>query len=127
MLNTGLLKKPLYIQFVLGVPGGGMPATVENLLFLLKAARESLGDFTWSAAGAGRHQMTIAAAALALGGNVRVGLEDSLYVRKGVLAKSSAEQVENVTALVRAMGLEVATSSDARETLGLKGLGGVGY
>ena len=67
MLSEGLLTRPLYLQFVLGVPGGGMTATVDNLAFLLRTARETLGDFVWSAAGAGRHQMEIAAAALGPG------------------------------------------------------------
>lgn len=127
MLSEGLIKKPIYLQFVLGVPGGGMPATVENLVFLHRTAKDTLGDFIWSAAGAGRHQLTIAAAALALGGNVRVGLEDSLYARKGELAKSSADQVKNVAAIAKAMGLELASSDEAREILGLKGLDGVNY
>lgn len=127
MLREGLIKKPLYLQFVLGVPGGGMPATVENLSFLLRTAKETLGDFIWSAAGAGKHQMTIAAAALALGGNVRVGLEDSLYIRKGELAKSNADQVKNAAAIANAMGLEIASSEEAREILGLKGLGRVNF
>ena len=100
-----------------------MPATVENLTFLLRTAKETLGEFVWSAAARGKHQMTIAAAALALGGNVRVGLEDSLYIRKGELAKSSADQVKNVVAIANAMGLEIATSEEAREIWVLRVLG----
>jgi Uncharacterized conserved protein len=119
-LHKGLVKRPVYVQFVLGILGG-LPATVDNLVFLHRTAREQLGEFNWSACGAGKHQMPIAAAGLALGGNVRVGLEDSLYIKPGQLAKSNAEQVTAVREIAERMGLEIATPAEAREILRLKG------
>jgi uncharacterized protein (DUF849 family) len=121
MLQEGALERPVYIQFVLGIMGG-IPATVENLVFLLNQARQLLGDFQWSVAAAGRHQLAIAAAALALGGNVRVGLEDSVYLGKGQLASSNAEQVAKIARIARDLSLEPATSDEARAMLELKGL-----
>ncbi|HEX78436.1 MAG TPA: 3-keto-5-aminohexanoate cleavage protein [Dehalococcoidia bacterium] len=126
LIQQGLLKQPVYIQFVMGIMGG-IPATVENLVFLYKTAREAIGDFIWSVAAAGRSQMPMAATSLALGGNVRVGLEDALYVGKGQLAKNNAEQVEKAVQMINALGLEVATPDDVREILGLKGLDKVNF
>lgn len=119
-VREGVIKTPVYLQFVLGITGG-LPATVQNLVFLYETACRQLGKFHWSVAGAGRHQMAMAATSLALGGNVRVGLEDNLYLKPGVLAKSSGEQVAAVREMAHTMGLEVATSSEVRELLGLKG------
>ncbi len=85
MINAGALKRPVYIQFVLGILGG-LPATVENLVLLYNQARLLLGEFEWSVAAAGRFQFPIGVAALAMGGNVRVGLEDNVYLNKGQLA-----------------------------------------
>jgi len=126
LIELGVLKKPLYLQFVMGILGG-IPASTENLVFLLQTARRQIGDFVWSVCAAGRHQMPMCAAALTLGGNVRVGLEDSMYLGKGVLAKSNAEQVENIVRIARDLSLEPATSNEAREILGLKGLDKVNY
>lgn len=126
LIEQGVLVAPVYMQFVLGVMGA-MPANVDNLLFLYNTARRTIGEFNWSVAGAGRAQMPMVAAALAMGGNVRVGLEDSLYVRGGVLAKDNAEQVTNVVRMIDAMDLQVATPQEAREILQLKGLGKVGF
>ncbi len=125
--TKGWLKSTPYLQFVLGILGGA-PATVENVLFFYKTAKEVFGgDFVWSAFGAGRHQMAICTQALLLGGNVRVGLEDSLYLEKGVMAKSNAEQVEKIVRIARELGREPATPDEARQTLGLKGLDAVRY
>ena len=126
LIQQGLLKQPVYIQFVMGIMGG-IPASVENLVFLYKTARDTIGDFVWSVAAAGRSQLSMAAVALALGGNVRVGLEDALYVGKGELAKNNAEQVEKAVQIINALGLELATSDDVREVLGLKGLDKVSF
>ncbi len=120
MLKKGHLKKPIYLQFVLGVLGG-IPASLDNLLFMYKTARELIGDFVWSACAAGRHQIPITTLALLLGGNVRVGLEDSLYISKGVLAKSNAEQVKKIVTIAGELGLKPATPEDARKILSLKG------
>lgn len=126
LANAGVLKKPLYIQFVLGILGG-LPATVENLVLLYNQARLLLGDFQWSVAAAGRHQFPIGVAALAMGGNVRVGLEDNVYLNKGQLAKSNGEQVAKMARIIRELSLEPATPAEARSILGLKGLEGVQF
>lgn len=126
LIELGVLKKPIYLQFVLGILGG-IPASTENLLFLYQTARRQIGDFVWSVCAAGRHQMPMCAAALTLGGNVRVGLEDSMYVGKGVLAKGNAEQVEKIVRIIRELSLEPATPNEAREILGLKGLDKVNF
>ena len=126
LVQEGLVKKPIYIQFVMGVMGG-IPATVENLVFLYKTAQEAFGDFVFSVAAAGRSQMPIVATSLALGGNARVGMEDSLYIGKGQLAKSNAEQVGKTVQLINALGLEVATPDEVRDILSLKGIDKVAF
>ena len=126
MLRKGHLKKPIYIQFVLGILGGMQP-TADNLLFLWNSARELLGDFTWSVCAAGRHQFNMCTLSLLMGGNARVGLEDNLYLEKGVKAKSNAEQVEKIIRIARELGIEPATPDEAREILKLKGLDKVDY
>lgn len=116
-MKKGLLKGPVYIQFVLGVMGG-LPATVDNLLFLYNTAKKLLGDnFVWSCAAAGKNQFDITTVAMILGGNVRVGLEDNLYIAKGVLAKSNAEPVAKVKAIAELLGYSVATPDEARVVL----------
>ena len=126
MLQKGYIKKPVYLQFVLGILGGA-PASTNNLVFLYNAAREMIGDFRWSVCAAGRQQFPMCTVALTMGGNVRVGMEDNLYIDKGVLAKSNAEQVERIVRIARELGLEPATPDEAREILGLKGLDKVNY
>lgn len=116
-VKKGMLKGPVYIQFVLGVMGG-LPATVDNLLFLYNSAKKILGDnFIWSCAAAGKDQFDITAAAIILGGNVRVGLEDNLYITRGVLAKSNAEPVSKVKRIAELLGREIATPDVARNIL----------
>ena len=124
--NKGLIKKPIYLQFVMGILGG-IPATVDNLVYMVKTAREQLGEFVWSCAAAGRAQFPLVTTALAMGGNARVGLEDNLYLRSGVLAKSSAEQVTQIKEIGERLGLEFATSDEARRILELKGIAKVNY
>jgi uncharacterized protein (DUF849 family) len=128
MIERGHLKPPVHIQYVTGILGG-VPSTVNSLVTLYNATKDAIGaaNFTWSAIGAGRHQMPICAVALAMGGNVRVGLEDSLYASKGVLAKSNAELVERIVRIMKELSLEPASPQEARSVLGLKGLGKVGY
>ena len=126
MLQRGHLKKPVYLQFVLGILGS-IPASPGNLLFLRDTAREAIGDFVWSVCAAGRHQLPMCTMALTMGGNVRVGMEDSLYAGKGTLAKSNADQVEKIVRIARELSLEPATPDEAREILGLKGLGKVDW
>lgn len=126
LMDQGYLEKPVYLQFVLGILGG-MPATLENLIFLVQTARQAIGDFTWSTCAAGRHQMRICTHALLMGGNVRVGLEDALYLEKGRLAQSNAEQVAKIVRIGRELGVDPATPQEARQILGLKGLDQVNY
>lgn len=119
-LQSGILQAPLYIQFVLGVMGG-IGATVSNLDRLYQAACEIIGreNFRWSVGTAGKYQFDMGTAAVLMGGNVRVGLEDSLYLRRGVLARSNAEQVRKMRGLIETLDRETATPDEAREMLGL--------
>ena len=121
MIQMGHVKKPVYLQFVLGILGSIMPSP-SNLIFLYNTAREAIGDFTWSVCAAGRFQMPMCTISLIMGGNARVGMEDSLYAGKGVIAKSNAEQVEKIIRIARELSVETATPDEAREILGLKGL-----
>jgi uncharacterized protein (DUF849 family) len=118
-VQKGLVTGPVYIQFVLGVMGG-LPATVDNLLFLYNTATKLLGDqFVWSCAAAGKDQFDLTTVAMLMGGNIRVGLEDNLYLSKGVLAQSNAEQVAKAASIVKLLGRDIATPDEAREMLGL--------
>ena len=126
LLNRGYLKRPIYLQFVLGILGG-IPPTADNVLFLRNTAKELLGDFNFSVCAAGRNQFNMCTLSLLLGGNVRVGLEDNLYLDKGVKAKSNAEQVEKIIRIAREFGLEPATPDEARKILNLKGLDKVSF
>lgn len=119
--DRGLIPPgPIFLQFVMGVLGG-IAAEPEHLVHLHQTARRLFPDAQWSVLAAGRRQMEFAAIAAAMGGHVRVGLEDNLYLEKGVLAKSNAEQVEKIRRIVEALGREVATPDEARALLGLKG------
>jgi len=126
MIEKGYFKKPVYLQFVMGILGG-IPVSINNLLFMYNTAREIIGDFVWSVCAAGRGQMPMCTIALAMDGNARVGLEDNLNISKGVLAKSNAEQVEKIVRIARELGLEPATPDEGRQILGLKGLDKVAY
>lgn len=127
LLSRGAIKKPIYIQFVLGILGG-MQATINNLVFLYNSAREILGtEFVWSVCAAGKNQFKMCNAALLMGGFTRVGLEDNLYLEKGELAKSSGEQVEKIIRIAREHGLEPATPEEARSILNLKGASAVKF
>ncbi len=121
MIQEGSLKKPPYIQFVLGILGGISP-DLENLMHLVQTAKRSIGEFNWSVCAAGRHQMNMCTAALLMGGNVRVGLEDNLYIEKGKMAKSNAEPVAKIIRIARELGIEPASPAEGREILGLKGI-----
>jgi len=121
MINRGFFEKPVYLQFVMGILGGIQPS-IENLLFLYNNAKKLIGDFQWSVCAAGKHQTNMCTAALLMGGHVRVGLEDNLYLEKGVMAKSNAEQVAKIVRIARELGIEPASPQEARKILGLKGL-----
>jgi len=126
-LRRGLIRAPLYVQFVLGVLGGA-GASVENLVHMKAVADRVLGDaYEFSVLAAGARQMPLATAGAILGGNVRVGLEDSLTVPPGVLARSNAEQVARIRRILEELGLQVATPAQARERLQLKGAAHVGF
>ncbi|NYT25504.1 3-keto-5-aminohexanoate cleavage protein [Alcaligenaceae bacterium] len=125
--TEGLIKAPLFIQSVFGLLGG-IGAHPEDVTHMKRTADRLFGDnYQWSVLGAGRHQMSVAAMGAAMGGNVRVGLEDSLWLGKGRLAASNAEQVEQVRGIVEGLGLEVATPDEAREILALKGADQVAF
>ncbi len=127
-VEKGLIKPPFFIQFVLGILGGA-GAELENLQHLNRMADKLFGseNYEWSVLGAGKAQMPMATQAALLGGNLRVGLEDSLFIGKGELATSNAQQVRKVRTIVESLGLEVATPAQARERLALKGGDQVGF
>lgn len=121
-VNQQVVKPPFFIQMVFGVMGG-IGAELDNLTFMKQTADRLFGTDTyrWSVLAAGRHQMPFLTQAALMGGNVRVGLEDSLFIERGVLATSNAQQVEKVKRILAEMGLEPASPAEAREMLGLKG------
>ncbi|MCC9623093.1 3-keto-5-aminohexanoate cleavage protein [Thalassospira sp. MA62] len=120
-VDRGLIKGPIFIQFVLGILGG-IGADPDNLAHLKRTADKLFGDqYQFSVLGAGRHQMPLASMAAAMGGNLRVGLEDNLYLRKGVLAPDNASQVRKIREVLDGLSLEIATPDEARVLLGLKG------
>jgi uncharacterized protein (DUF849 family) len=126
-LDRGLAKPPLFVQLIFGILGGIGPEP-DNLIFMKRTADRLFGDaYVWSVLGAGRHQMTLASLGATMGGNVRVGLEDSLYVARGKLARNNAEQVTKIRRMVEDMGLEIANPAEARATLHLKGADKVNF
>jgi uncharacterized protein (DUF849 family) len=126
--ERGLVKPPLFVQTVFGILGG-IGTHPEDVMHMRRTADRLLGrdNYRWSVLGAGRNQMAIAAMAAAMGGNVRVGLEDSLWIGPGKLATSNAEQVTKARQIIEGLGLEIATPDDAREILGLKGADKVNF
>jgi 3,5-dioxohexanoate:acetyl-CoA acetone transferase len=126
-LDRGLVKPPLFIQSVFGIRGGIGPHP-EDVLHMKRTADRLFGDqYQWSVLGGGRNQMFIATQSAVMGGNVRVGLEDSLWIGKGQLAKSNAEQVSKIRRIMEELGLEVATPDEARQILKLKGKNNVNF
>jgi len=126
-LDRGLVKPPLFIQSVFGIRGGIGPHP-EDVLHMKRTADRLFGDnYLWSVLGAGRNQMFIAAQSAVMGGNVRVGMEDSLWIGRGQLAKSNAEQVSKVRRILEEIGLQIATPDEARTMLKLKGAGAVNF
>ena len=120
-LDRGLVEPPLFIQSVFGILGG-IGTHPEDLMHMKRTADRLFGDqYRWSILGAGRHQIALASMGAAMGANVRVGLEDSLWAGPGKLAQSNAEQVRLIRQVLEGMSLEVATPDEAREILSLKG------
>jgi uncharacterized protein (DUF849 family) len=121
-LDRGLVKPPFFVQMIFGILGG-IGADLDNLMFMKRTADRLFGpeSYQWSVLAAGRHQMPFITQAAIMGGNVRVGLEDSLYLERGRMAASNAEQVAKIRRILGEMGLEPATPAEAREMLGLKG------
>lgn len=125
--DRGLIEGPIFLQFVFGVLGGMSPLP-ENLTHMKRLADRYFGDeYHFSVLAAGRHQLPFATMAAGMGGHVRVGLEDNLFVARGQLARSNAEQVVKVRALIEGLGRDIATPDEARAMLGLKGSGHVGF
>ena len=125
--DRGVVKAPLFIQSVFGILGGIGPHP-DDVAHMKRTADRLFGDqYRWSVLGAGRNQLPIAAMSAAMGGNVRVGLEDSLWLGPGKLAESNAAQVRAVRQIIEGMGLAIATPDEAREILKLKGRGAVGF
>jgi len=126
-LDKGLVKPPIFIQTIFGTMGGIGP-DVDHIVHMKRTADRLLGDaYQWSTLGAGRYQMGIVTAAAIMGSHVRVGLEDSLYLGKGQIAESNADQVAKIRRILEELSLEIATPAEARELLRLKGLDNVGY
>jgi uncharacterized protein (DUF849 family) len=126
-LDVGLVAPPLFIQTVFGLMGG-IGAHPEDVMHMKRTADRLFGkDFVWSALGAGRNQLPVAAQAAAMGGNIRVGLEDSLWIAPGRLAASNAEQVRAAVKIAEGLGLRPATPDEARVTLALKGADRVAF
>ena len=121
-LERGVVKPPVFVQSVFGILGGIGPHP-EDVMHMRRTADRLLGreNYHWSVLGAGRNQMQVAAMAAAMGGNVRVGLEDSLWIGPGKLAESNAAQVTKARQIIEGLGLEIATPDEAREILVLKG------
>ncbi|MCD6358351.1 MAG: 3-keto-5-aminohexanoate cleavage protein [Dehalococcoidia bacterium] len=126
LVKQGWLKAPVHMQFVIGILGG-INATPESLMMMHQTAQQSLGKYTWSCLGPGGRQLTTVTMAMLMGGNVRVGLEDSTYAGKGVMAKSSADQVVKITRIANELDFEIATPDEARQIIGLKGSDKVGF
>ena len=120
-VDRDLFKPPIFLQLIFGILGG-IGADPENLMFMKRTADKLFGeDYRWSVLAAGRFQMPFATQAAMIGGHVRVGLEDSLFIGRGKLAASNAEQVAKIRRIVEELGCEVASPQEARAMLGLKG------
>lgn len=127
-VDQGLIRPPFFVQMVFGILGG-VGADLENLVHMHKVADRLFGaeNYEWSVLAAGRHQMPFATQSALLGGNLRVGLEDSLFIGKGELATSNAQQVRRIREIIEGLGLAVATPAEARERLALKGADRVAF
>lgn len=126
-VDRGLVKPPFFVQMIFGILGG-IGADMRNLMFMKETADKLFGkDYRWSVLAAGKNQMAFCTQAALMGGNVRVGLEDSLWLGKGQLAPDNAAQVAKIRRIIEELGLEVATPGEARAMLALKGGDRVGF
>jgi uncharacterized protein (DUF849 family) len=127
-LDNRLVKPPFFVQLIFGILGG-IGADLDNLMFMKRTADRLFGpvNFEWSVLAAGRHQMPFLTQACLMGGNARVGLEDSLFIERGKLEQSNAQQVHKIKRILTEMGREAATPAEARVLLGLKGKAHVAY
>jgi 3,5-dioxohexanoate:acetyl-CoA acetone transferase len=126
-VDEGLIKPPFFVQTIFGILGG-IGTDVEDLLHMKRTADRLFGDaYQWSILGAGRHQINLVTMGAIMGGNVRVGLEDNIYLGKGELAKNNAELVAKTARILGELSLEIATPDEAREVLQLKGVHNVGF
>ena len=126
-VDKGMIEPPFFIQMIYGILGGA-GADPDNFMHMHSIATKLFGDdFEWSVLAAGRHQMPFATQSASMGGNLRVGLEDSLYIGKGELAKSNAEQVDKIRSIIESLGYRVASPAEARERLALKGAANVNF
>ena len=127
LIDQGWLEPPYFVQMVFGILGG-VGADLDNLQHMHTIAEKLFGDsYEWSVLAAGRHQMSFATEAAMLGGNLRVGMEDSLYIGPGELTPSNATQVKKIRGIVESLGHQIATPAEARQRLALKGAGNVGF
>ncbi|GAC22662.1 3-keto-5-aminohexanoate cleavage protein [Paraglaciecola mesophila] len=125
--DRGLIKPPFFIQTIFGIMGG-IGADEDNLMFMRKTADKLFGDdYHWSVLAAGKNQMPFSTQAALMGGNVRVGLEDSLFIGRGELATSNAQQVTKIKRILNEFSLEIATPTEARQILNLKGKNNVSF
>ena len=126
-LDRGLVKPPVFVQTIFGILGG-IGTDPEDMLHMKRTADRLLGnDYVWSILGAGRHQFNLTTMGAIMGGNVRTGMEDNIYLGKGELAKNNGEMVAKVVRILRELSLEPATPDEAREMLALKGQQNVGF
>jgi uncharacterized protein (DUF849 family) len=120
-VDKGLIDPPFWIQLILGIMGAIQPS-VENLVFMKNTADKLFGnDYIWSVLPTGRHEFSLCTVSVIMGGNVRVGMEDNLYLAKGQLARSNAEMVEKMVRILKELDLEPASPQETREILKLKG------
>jgi uncharacterized protein (DUF849 family) len=121
MADKGFIEKPFYLQLIMGILGA-IQVSVENLVHMKNTADKLFGeDYLWSVLPVGRHQFSIATVAAVMGGNVRVGMEDNLFISKGEMMKSNEESVQKIRRILEELSFEVATADEARAMLGLKG------
>jgi uncharacterized protein (DUF849 family) len=126
-VDAGLVKPPFFVQTIFGILGG-IGTDPEDLLHMKRTADRLFGDaYRWSILGAGRHQMNLVTMGAIMGGNVRVGLEDNIFLGKGELAKSNADLVARISRILKELSLDVATPDEARDILELKGAANVGF